>query len=154
MSVEIAIALVASGIAVGFASALFGVGGGILMVPLIVLVFGKSQHLAEGTSLLVIVPTALSGVIAQRRTGEVSFRHAALLAMGGVGGAYLGAAIALHLPHNTLQAIFGVALLLSGLRVIKTGLSLRIRRAPALETVSPALDPPVSPVHVEPTALE
>ena len=148
------IALVASGVAVGFASALFGVGGGILMVPLIVLVFGKSQHLAEGTSLLVIVPTALTGVLAQRRTGEVSFRHAGLLAVGGVGGAYVGAAIALHLPHTTLQAIFGIALLLSGLRVIKTGLNLRVRHVPALDSAPQVLDAAVPPVHVEPTALE
>jgi uncharacterized membrane protein YfcA len=128
VSVGIALALVACGVAVGFASALFGVGGGILMVPLLVLVFGKTQHVAEGTSLLVIVPTAVAGVLAQRRGGAASFRHAALLALGGVGGAYLGAALALTLPHKTLQAIFGAALFLSGIRVLHGGLVLRRKR--------------------------
>lgn len=148
MSVEIAIALVASGVAVGFSSALFGVGGGILMVPLLVLAFGKSQHLAEGTSLLVIVPTAVAGVLAQRRSRAASFRHAALLALGGVGGAYLGAALALTLPHKALQEIFGAVLLLTGTRVLRGGLGLR-RKQP--ERGSPE---GAAVVQIEPTGVD
>jgi uncharacterized membrane protein YfcA len=136
VSAAIAIALIASGVAVGFSSALFGVGGGILMVPLLVLAFGKTQHLAEGTSLLVIVPTAISGVLAQRRARVASFRHAGVMAAGGVGGAYLGAALAQHLPHKTLQMLFGALLLISGIRVLRSGLRLRGSRRPEVGDAS------------------
>jgi uncharacterized protein len=139
VSIEIVILLVLSGVAVGFSSALFGVGGGILMVPLLVLAFGKSQHVAEGTSLLVIVPTAISGVLASSRRTAASFRHAGIMAAGGVGGAYLAAALAQHLPHKTLQVLFGILLLLSGVRVLRGGLRLR-----AEQRREPAAEPPVA----------
>jgi uncharacterized membrane protein YfcA len=129
VSVGIALLLVVCGVGVGFASALFGVGGGILMVPLIVLGFHQTQHVAEGTSLLVIVPTAVAGVLAQRRRGQaMALRYSALLAVGGVCGAYLGAALALRLPKHDLQAVFGVVLALTGVRVLRSGLVLRATR--------------------------
>ena len=94
MSLELIAFIVVAGVAVGVLSALFGVGGGLIMVPFIVLVLDRSQHLAEGTSLVVIVPTAIAGVIAHWRNGFVSLREALLLALGGVVGGYLGASIA------------------------------------------------------------
>lgn len=121
MSVELGILLVLAGVVVGFSSALFGVGGGILMVPLIVLVLGRSQHVAEGTSLLVIVPTAIAGILAHRKTGYVSFRVSALLAAGGVGGAFVGAAVALQLPQDALQFLFGLFMALTGMRLLGKG---------------------------------
>jgi uncharacterized protein len=110
-----------AGIVVGILSALFGVGGGILMVPFIVLVLERSQHLAEGTSLLVIVPTAIVGALAHRKSDYVSFKHAALLAAGGMGGAYAGAALAVELSADTLQLAFGALMAYSGLRTIVAG---------------------------------
>lgn len=121
MSIAVAIAVVAVGLLVGVLSGFFGVGGGILMVPFIVLALGKSPQLAEGTSLLVIIPTAAAGVLAHRRAGLISFRHAALLATGGIGGALVGAALALRLPGETLEAAFGVFLGLMGLRTVLQG---------------------------------
>ncbi len=118
--------VVIAGVAVGILSALFGVGGGLLMVPFMVVVLDESQHVAEGTSLLVIVPTALVGVLAHLGRGYVSFKHAALVGLGGTAGALLGSSLALATNSNTLQNIFAVFLILMGARTIYQGaLSLR-----------------------------
>jgi len=118
VSSSVALGVVAFGILTGVLSALFGVGGGLVMVPFMVLALGSDQHLAEGTSLLVIVPTAIVGVIAHTRRGYVSFKHAALLAVGGVVGSFLGATLALQLEEGALQVIFGAFLALMGVRTV------------------------------------
>lgn len=137
MSGDLAIWIVAAGSLVGLMSALFGVGGGVLMVPFMVLILGRGQHLAEGTSLLVIVPTALIGMLFHRAGNFIKFRSAALLAAGGVGGAYLGAALALRLPAETLQTMFGLFMALVGARTIYGGLTqMRSERSDASAGVS------------------
>ena len=115
------IGIVAAGVLVGILSGLFGIGGGLLMVPFMVLVLDKGQHLAEGTSLLVIVPTAIAGVLIHRRNDYVAFKTAALLGLGGAGGAYLGADLALRLSASTLEGVFGAFMLVMGVRTIWMG---------------------------------
>lgn len=112
---------VAFGVVVGLLSALFGIGGGVAMVPFMVLLLERSQHLAEGTSLLVIVPTAIAGVIAHHKRGFVSFRLAGTLAIGGVVGAFLGARLALSLEEGVLTKFFAVFLVAMGIRIILEG---------------------------------
>jgi uncharacterized membrane protein YfcA len=116
----------AAGLLVGILSALFGVGGGILMVPFMVLVLEEGQHLAEGTSLLVIIATAIVGTYGHSKRGYVTFRSAALLAAGGVGGGVLGALLALETPGDTLKSLFAVLVIFSGVRLI-----LKSLKAPA-----------------------
>jgi uncharacterized protein len=113
-----ALGVVAFGAFTGVLSALFGVGGGLVMVPFMVLALGSDQHLAEGTSLLVIVPTAIVGVTAHARRGYVSFKQAALLATGGVGGSYLGATLALQLEEDLLRVTLGLFLALTGVSMV------------------------------------
>jgi uncharacterized protein len=115
MSVELAVLVVSLGAVVGFLAGLFGVGGGVVMVPFLVFVLDKTQHAAEGTALAVIVPTAIAGVIVHMRNRNVDLRIGALMAVGGVAGAYLGASIALRLEGDTLKIIF--ALVVAGLSV-------------------------------------
>ena len=91
------------------------------MVPFMVLLLERSQHLAEGTSLLVIVPTAIAGVIAHRKRGYVSFRLAATLAIGGVVGAFLGARVALSIDAEVLENVFAIFLIAMGLRIVIEG---------------------------------
>lgn len=122
VSAWVAVGVVAFGMLTGVLSALFGVGGGLVMVPFMVLALGSNQHLAEGTSLLVIVPTAIVGVTAHARRGYVSFKHAALLAVGGVGGSYLGATIALQLEEGILQIILGAFLAVMGASTVAQAL--------------------------------
>lgn len=115
--------VLATGVAVGAFSALFGVGGSVLMVPFMTLVLGYGQHTSEGTALLVVVPTAVAGVIAHRRRGYVDFKGAALLAAGGVFGALAGARLALEVSGESLKLGFGVFLIAVGLRMVVHGLS-------------------------------
>ncbi len=118
LTIPVAIGVVAFGILVGALSALFGIGGGVVMVPFMVLLLERSQHLAEGTSLLVIVPTAIAGVIAHARRDFVDFRSAAWLAVGGVVGAFVGARVALASSNETLETIFAGFLALMGARLL------------------------------------
>ena len=92
------------------------------MVPFMVLALGAGQHTAEGTSLLVIVPTAAVGVIAHQRSGFVSFRSGALVGLGGIGGSYMGAVIALGVSASILVTLFGAFVILMGARLIVQGM--------------------------------
>lgn len=121
LTIPVIIGTVAFGVVVGLLSALFGIGGGIAMVPFMVLLLERSQHLAEGTSLLVIVPTAIAGVIAHHKRGYVSFRLAATLAVGGVVGAFFGARFALSIDEDLLEKCFAAFLIVMGVRIILEG---------------------------------
>lgn len=113
--------MVAVGVLVGVVSALFGIGGGLLMVPFMVLVLGFDQHLAQGTSLAVIIPTAIAGAVAHRKRGFVESKTAAFLAVGGVVGVYAGSQIALATAGDTLRVAFGFVLIGLGLRLVVQG---------------------------------
>ena len=116
------ILVLVTGVAVGGFSALFGVGGAVLMVPFMTLALDLGQHVSEGTALLVVVPTAVSGVIAHARRGYVDFPGAALLAAGGAAGAVAGANAALAISGETLKLCFGIFLVGVGLRMVVHGL--------------------------------
>ena len=118
MTIELALVTIVFGVFVGVLSGVFGVGGGIVIVPFMVLVLEDSQHVAEGTSLLVIVFTAAAGVFALRKSGHVAFRSAALLAVGGIVGSVLGAVVALEISAETLENIFAILVVVSGARLI------------------------------------
>jgi hypothetical protein len=122
-SVALLLALVAVGAASGALAGLLGVGGGILLVPFLALAVGMSQHEAEATSLLVVLPTAIvASVILQRRgVGDLPVA----LGMGVVGaiGGIAGALFALSLPADALRAVFAVFLALVGARLIRDALA-------------------------------
>lgn len=122
MTPELVVITILAGLIVGAMSAFFGVGGGLLMVPFMVLVLGETQHVAEGTSLLVIVPTAVAGVVAHHKRGFVDFRIAIWLGLGGVVGAVLGAKVALGTAGSVLRTLFGVLVIFVGVRFIYQGL--------------------------------
>lgn len=106
------------GLAAGGLAGLFGVGGGVLMVPGMVLVLGFGQHLAQGTSLLVIIPTAIIGTYTHWRNGYVDLRRSAVLATGGILGAVIGGSIALGVDGVTLRRIFVAYLALMGIGML------------------------------------
>ena len=112
------LALGAIGLVAGFAAGLLGVGGGIVMVPAMVLLLGFDQHVAQGTSLLVIIPAALAGSVTHYRHGRVSLRNAALLAAGGIGGAVVGSISALSVDDTLLRRLFGVFLLVVAAQMV------------------------------------
>ena len=112
------LALVPIGVLVGAFSALFGVGGGVVIVPALVMGFGFDQHLAQGTSLAVIVPTAVAGAVAHRKRGFLDLRLAALMGAGGAAGVLLGAWIALGTSAEVLRDVFGGFLVVAGTRIV------------------------------------
>lgn len=116
-------AALALGLLAGAVSGLLGVGGGSVMVPTLVLLFGFGQHLAQGTSLAVMIPAALAGSLQHARHGHIDARVAPLLAVGVAAGAYLGGRAALALPNDTLRWLFAVMLVGTGLRYVLTGRS-------------------------------
>jgi uncharacterized protein len=108
------------GVTAGVLAGLLGIGGGLVMVPAMVLLLGFDQHVAQGTSLVVIIPAALSGSITHYRNGRTSLRDAALLAVGGVLGATLGSVLALSVDDTILRRLFAVFLLAVAARLILT----------------------------------
>ena len=116
------VALVAFGVLVGVASGLLGVGGGTLVVPFLTLAVGLSQHSAEATSLVVILPTAIAGSIVLRRHGIGDLAVAIRLGIVGAVGSVLGALLALALPGSTLRVVFAVFIGFVGLKLAYDGL--------------------------------
>ena len=94
----------------GILSGLFGVGGGILFVPILTWL-GLSQLHAEASSLLAIIPTVAVGVWRQQRYGNVRWRAAAILGVASIAAAVGGAQLAISLPESTLRKLFAVLML-------------------------------------------
>jgi uncharacterized membrane protein YfcA len=95
----------------GVLSGLFGVGGGILFVPVLVLVLGLTQVHAEATSLLAILPTVIAGAWQQHRYGNVDWRAALLVGLGSIAGVEGGVQLAKALPEDVLRRLFAVFML-------------------------------------------
>ncbi len=113
------VAYLLSGAVTGFISGMMGVGGGGIMIPLMVLLAGMDQHLAQGTSLLVMAPAGLMGALTHYRLGNVRSNIVWGLAVGAVTGGYLGATTANLLPELTLTIIFCGIGAWMGVRYIK-----------------------------------
>jgi uncharacterized membrane protein YfcA len=109
-------------IAVGVISGLFGIGGGIVLVPGLVLLFQFSQQEAQGTSLAAfIAPIGLFAAIVYYQNGHVHLDKAAAVALGLMGGALLGALLVSRVPAQWLQFGFGGLLLYLGFRFVLGG---------------------------------
>jgi uncharacterized protein len=106
------------GLVAGFLSGLFGVGGGILIVPALVLVLGFDQRLAHGTSLAAVLPIAIASLTSYAMEDSVDWRVGCLLAAGAVGGAVIGTNILHRLPHDVLAFAFAVLLVLTAVRLM------------------------------------
>lgn len=99
------------GLGAGFLSGMFGVGGGVVLVPALVLLLGYGQRMAAGTSLAAIVPTATVGVISYAAAGDVQWVAALILAGGAVVGAQIGTWLLPRVPVRALQFAFAVFML-------------------------------------------
>jgi uncharacterized membrane protein YfcA len=107
------------GVAGGVLSGLLGLGGGVLLVPCLVYLFGFSQKMAQGTTLaLMIPPIGLWAAINYYKQGYVDLKVAGLLCVGFILGTGLGSSLALSLPTDVLKKVFGVAIVLIGLKML------------------------------------
>lgn len=107
------------GLIAGILSGLFGVGGGILLVPALVLIFGLTQHNAQGTTLaLMVPPIGLLAAWTYYKQGYVDVKIAALICVGFFFGGLLGAKLATAINATLLKKLFGVALLITAVKMI------------------------------------
>jgi uncharacterized membrane protein YfcA len=105
------VAAIVVGLLAGALGGLFGVGGGIIFVPALVLIFGLGQLEAEATSLLAIIPVVLAGTWRQHLYGNVRWRAALVIGVVAVAGVELGVLTAKSIPEESLQRLFGVLVL-------------------------------------------
>lgn len=108
----------AIGVLSGLVNGLLGIGGGTILIPAMVFLLMERQHQAHGTSLAIILPTALVSTFVYQSHGNLDIMLAAQVAVGGIIGGYLGAKFMNRIPPITLQKIFGVFMTLAGLRMI------------------------------------
>lgn len=113
-----AVVFLITGAFTGFLSGMMGVGGGLIMVPVMVLVVGLSQHTAQGTSLLVMVPTGAVGAWTHWRLGHVSWKIVPGLIVGVLMGTFLGARFAHLLPEHHLRLLFVAFMVVMGARYL------------------------------------
>jgi uncharacterized membrane protein YfcA len=113
------------GIVAGVLSGLFGVGGGIVFVPALVILFDLSQVRAEATSLVAIIPVALLGAYRQRQYGNIRVREGAVIGLISAGGGALGVWLANYLPERTLQIGFAALMVAIAVQLVRHALAER-----------------------------
>jgi uncharacterized membrane protein YfcA len=107
------------GLVVGILSGVLGIGGAVFIVPALVYIYGWEQHMAQGTTLAMLIPPiGIFAAMIYYKAGHVDFKVAGLLCLGFLAGGYIGGLFANQLPGETLRKIFGVALLLVSLKMI------------------------------------
>jgi uncharacterized membrane protein YfcA len=107
--------IIVLGVVVGMVSGVVGIGGGILFVPALVWLVGMDQHKAQGTSLgALLAPVGILAFWEYYRKGNADIRVAALLALGFLLGAYLGAVGAQHVPELWLRRVFAATMIAVG----------------------------------------
>jgi len=107
------------GLVAGILSGLLGIGGGIIIIPVMVLLFGMSQHLAQGTTLaLMVPPIGLLAAWVYYKQGFVDLKMAAFVCLGFFVGGLIGAQFVTGIPDTILKKIFGAVLLVVSLRMI------------------------------------
>jgi hypothetical protein len=107
-----------TGAITGFLSGMMGVGGGTIMIPVMVLLAGFTQHVAQGTSLLVMVPAGAIGAFTHWKLGNIEQGTLWGLIPGIILGTFLGGNFASIIPDNTLRLVFALVILFIGLRYV------------------------------------
>lgn len=109
----------ALGVVIGIISGLVGIGGGALLIPALVFLYGMSQHKAQGTSLAtLLLPIGIFAFWKYYKSGDVDLRMALLVAIGFTLGGWLGGTWAVHLSDNTLRRGFAVLLIVIAVRML------------------------------------
>lgn len=107
------------GVLAGICSGLIGIGGGVIIIPALIFLFGLSQHQAQGTTLALLVPPiGLLAAWTYYSKGYVDLRIAGLICIGFFAGGLLGARLAIGLSNPVLEKLFGAALFLISLKMI------------------------------------
>lgn len=120
MTLTIILSLIIIGLLAGTLSGAVGVGGGVIMVPLALLLLGFTQHQAQGLSLAVLsVPVTLLAAYTYHNSGSpIEWRYAIIIAIAFVIGGYFGAKIAANLNELTLKRLFGLILFVAAVKLM------------------------------------
>ena len=119
MTIQTILILLAIGVLSGLLSGLVGIGGGIVIVPALVLFVGFSQKLAQGTSLgILLLPVGILAVMQFYKAGFVDVKTVWYVALGFILGGYFGSKIALSLSQDTVKKVFAVFLILISLKML------------------------------------
>jgi uncharacterized membrane protein YfcA len=114
--------LLGIGLFAGVLAGMFGIGGGLVIVPALILILGLKETEAIATSLAALIPpVGLLGALAYYRDGLINLRYAALIAIGLFLGAYFGAKITIGLPPHVIRRVYGGFLLIIAARMLWAG---------------------------------
>ena len=117
--------LLALGLVTGVLSGLLGIGGGVIIVPALMLLFGVGDLVAKGTSLLTIIPTAVAGTLANRRRGHVDLRASAVIGLLAIPASFGGVAVSVLMPPALGSILFALLLAFSAAQLAWHGWRLR-----------------------------
>ena len=112
------LAVVGLGAVTGVAAGLFGIGGGVILVPAFVVLFGFSDLLAKGTSLVAMIPTATVGTIGNLRARQVDLRAGAMVGVAATAASFVGVAAAFLVPPRMSSVLFAALLLLAASQIL------------------------------------
>ena len=119
MSIETILLLIVVGLAAGVLSGMVGVGGGIIVVPALVIFLGFSQHQAQGTSLgLLLLPVGILAVMNYYNKGYIDVKVVAIMSIAFVLGGWFGSKLSLSLPQDTVKKIFAIVLFYTAFRMM------------------------------------
>ena len=107
------------GIVAGILSGLFGIGGGVIIVPVLVMLFGLSQQTAQGTTLAMLsIPVSLVAAINYTKAGMIEWKVAVILAVGFVIGGFFGSKFAVNLDGTVMKKMFAVLIILLAVKML------------------------------------
>ena len=114
--------LLGVGLAAGVAAGMFGIGGGLIIVPALIFLLGLKEKQAIGTSLAALIPpVGLLGAAEYYRSGYINIKYAALIAVGLFIGAYFGAKLVISMPDALIRRIYAIFLLAIAARMLIMG---------------------------------
>ena len=118
MEISTVLILLAIGLIAGIAAGFVGIGGGMIIVPALVLALGLSQHMAQGTSLaMMLPPIGILGVMNYAKAGEININYAMLLALTFVIGAWLGSRWSLKINASVVRLIFAIFMVIAAVQM-------------------------------------
>ncbi len=119
MNATTILGLLAVGLAAGMLSSMVGIGGGVVIVPCLVIIFAMGQKMAQGTSLAMLLPPiGVLAVINYYKAGYIDFKVSGILCIAFIAGSYFGSKIALNLQESTLKRIFGAFLMILAVKYL------------------------------------
>jgi uncharacterized membrane protein YfcA len=119
MSISTVLVLIFIGLLAGILSGLVGVGGGILMIPLLIIMLGFNQHQAQGTAIFAMLPPiGILAAINYYKSGFVKWEFSFVIALAFILGGYFGSKLSISLPDYIVRRVFGIVMLIGAIKLL------------------------------------